>query len=206
MGRVITYIDGFNLYFGLRSKGWRKHYWLNLVGLSRSLLKPGQTLVEVHYFTARIRYAGNNQGDMQRQAAYLDALSTLPGLTIHYGHYLQKPQQCKACGATWTSHEEKMTDVNIAVQLLSDAFDNRFDTALIVSGDSDLTTPVRRVRERFPERRVVIALPPGRNSVQLAQAANGHFTIGEDKLRKNQLPDPVLTATGYALQRPAHWR
>lgn len=24
MQRVITYVDGFNLYFGLREKGWRK--------------------------------------------------------------------------------------------------------------------------------------------------------------------------------------
>ena len=30
MSRVIVYIDGFNLYFALRSKGWRKYYWLDL--------------------------------------------------------------------------------------------------------------------------------------------------------------------------------
>ncbi len=28
--RIITYIDGFNLYFGLREKGWRCFDWLNL--------------------------------------------------------------------------------------------------------------------------------------------------------------------------------
>lgn len=39
-----------------------------------------------------------------------------------------------------------MTDVNIAIQLLGDAFDDKFDVALVISGDSDLTTPVRRVR------------------------------------------------------------
>lgn len=206
MTRIIAYIDGFNLYFGLKSKGWKKYYWLNLMGLVRSLLKPGQTLVEAHYFTARIRLSGNNHGDMQRQADYLDALSTLPGLTIHYGHYLQKSQQCRQCGAAWTSYEEKMTDVNIAVQLLADAFDDRFDTALILSGDSDLTTPVHRVRGRFPQKRVVIAFPPDRYSDQLKRAANGYFTIGEDKLRQNQLPDPVVAAGGFAIHHPARWR
>jgi len=30
MDRVITYIDGFNLYFGLKSKDWQRYYWLNL--------------------------------------------------------------------------------------------------------------------------------------------------------------------------------
>ena len=37
MSRVILYVDGFNLYFGLRSKGWRKYYWLDLVHLARVL-------------------------------------------------------------------------------------------------------------------------------------------------------------------------
>jgi hypothetical protein len=60
MNRVCVYVDGFNLYFGLKSKGWRKHYWLNLEALSTSLLKPGQRLETVHYFTSRIRINGNN--------------------------------------------------------------------------------------------------------------------------------------------------
>ena len=71
MSRVTVYVDGFNLYFGLRSKGWRKHYWLDLVALAAALLKPGQTLQGVHYFTSRIRANGSNVGDMQRQTTYL---------------------------------------------------------------------------------------------------------------------------------------
>ena len=30
MQRVSVYVDGFNLYYGLKSKGWRRYYWLNL--------------------------------------------------------------------------------------------------------------------------------------------------------------------------------
>ncbi|HCF05835.1 MAG: hypothetical protein JG774_1021 [Desulfomicrobiaceae bacterium] len=206
MSRVIAYIDGFNLYFGLKSKGWKRHYWLDVVGLSRSLLKPGQTLQAVHYFTARIRLAGNNYADMQRQADYLDALATSPLLTIQFGHYLPKGRQCCRCGNTWTDYEEKMTDVNIAVQLLADAFDDRFDTALLISADSDLTTPVQQVRARFPAKRVIVAQPPGRNSVQLAAAATAAFTISETKVRQNQLPAAVTTASGYVINRPEHWR
>jgi hypothetical protein len=40
MSRVIVYIDGFNLYFALRSKGWRKYYWLDLARLAQKLIKP----------------------------------------------------------------------------------------------------------------------------------------------------------------------
>lgn len=206
MTRVVAYVDGFNLYFGLKAKGWKKHYWLDLNGLATSLLKPGQTLAGVHYFTSRIRANGRNVADMQRQSDYLDALATLPSLTIHYGHYLQKSRRCHNCGATWMDYEEKMTDVNIAMQLLADAFDDHFDTALVISADSDLTTPVRQVRARFPAKRVIVAQPPGRNSVQLAGAATAAFTISETKVRQSQLPAAVTTASGYVIQRPAHWR
>jgi uncharacterized LabA/DUF88 family protein len=203
--RVNAYIDGFNLYFGLRQSGWRKYYWLDLPALVTSLLKPDQQLVATHYFTARIKTNGHNAADAKRQSDYIDALATRPNLTTHFGQYLQKTRQCKQCGATWPDYEEKMTDVNIAVQLLSDAFDNSFDTAIIVSGDSDLTTPIQRVRQRFPGKRIVVAFPPNRHSAQLKQVAHGHLTVGEDKLKRSQLSDPVITASGYALQRPAHW-
>lgn len=206
MNRVITYIDGFNLYFGLRSKGWRRHYWLNLHKLSLALLKPGQQLDAVHYFTARIRANGHNVDDMRRQSLYIEALQTLPDTTLHFGHYLDKPRQCRQCGAQWMDYEEKMTDVNIAVQMLADGFDDRFDTALIISADSDLTTPVSRVRQRFPAKRVVIAEPPGRHSTALCNNATGYFTIGEAKLRASQLPDQVQRADGFILSRPVHWR
>ena len=42
MPRVITYIDGFNLYFGLKSQGWERFLWLDVQALSRNLLKPDQ--------------------------------------------------------------------------------------------------------------------------------------------------------------------
>lgn len=205
MNRVISYIDGFNLYFGLRSKGWKKYYWLDLVSMSVALLKPDQSLQHCHYFTARIRNSGGNSQDASRQSIWLDALETLGDQTSHFGHYLQKRQTCKNCGAQWTTHEEKMTDVNIAAQLLSDAYEDRFDTALVISGDSDLTTPIRMVLERFPKKRVIVAFPPGRRSDQLRKTATACFTIGEAKLRKNQLPNTITTSSGYPLQRPAEW-
>ena len=206
MSRVVAYVDGFNLYFGLRSKGWKKYYWLDLCALATTLLRPGQTLEGVHYFTSRIRANGRNVADMQRQSDYLDALATLPSLTIHYGHYLQKSRRCHSCGAQWMDYEEKMTDVNIAMQLLADAYDDRFDTALLISADSDLTTPVSVARAKFPGKNIIVALPPNRRSHQLTQAASGSFIINETAYRRSQLPAQVQRADGFVLQRPAHWR
>ena len=87
----------------------------------------------------------------------------------------------------------------MATQLLSVAFDDAFDTAMLVSADSDLTTPVVRVRQRFPNKRIIVVPPPGRQSVELTRAANGYFHIGEDKLRHCQANyrrmSPAPTAT-----------
>ena len=57
-----------------------------------------------------------------------------------------------------------MTDVNIAVELLGDAQDDAFDTAIIISGDSDLTPPVRATLERYPGKRVIVASLPLMNT------------------------------------------
>jgi len=109
-----------------------------------------------------------------------------------------------------------MTDVNIAIQLLLDALDDAFDVALVISGDSDLTTPIHRVRQRFPAKRVIVAFPPRRYSSELKRprrysselkrCASGYLSIGEDKLRANQLPDSIVKPNGFMLQRPATWR
>lgn len=52
--RVIAYVDGFNLYFGMKQTGNNKR-WLNIQRLVESLLKPGQQLIQTKYFTSRIR-------------------------------------------------------------------------------------------------------------------------------------------------------
>lgn len=204
MRRVIAYIDGFNLYFGLGAKGWKRYYWIDVRWLAERLLRPGQTLAGVRYFTARVSGA-RDPGEPKRQTTYLEALETLRGVTIHYGHYLVKPRRCHACGNRWDFHEEKMTDVNLAVALLEDAYDDRFDTALIVSADSDLLALIEAVRRRFGGKRVVVAFPPARASAALRRIAHASLTIGRATLRDSQLPETVVKADGHPLRRPASW-
>ena len=99
-----------------------------------------------------------------------------------------------------------MTDVWIATEILTDAFYDRFDTALLISADSDLVPPVLAVRRFFPEKRIVAAFPPKRWSEQLKKAVNGWVAIGEDKLRQSLFPDQILKPDGFLLQRPTSWR
>lgn len=99
-----------------------------------------------------------------------------------------------------------MTDVNIAVQLLSDAFADRFDTALLISADSDLTTPVKQLRMLFPHKRAIAVFPPNRRSFELGQAAHSAFSLGEANLRQSQFPEKVTRSDGFVLCRPTHWQ
>jgi len=204
--RVIAYIDGFNLYYGLRSKGWRRYYWLNVQALVRRLLKPGQQLTFTRYFTTRVSGTLSDPQKSKRQSTYLEALETLSELDISYGHYLRKPVRCFKCGSHWQVPDEKMTDVNIAVAMLSDAFRNRFDTALMVSGDGDLSGAVSAVRSLFQDKRVVVAFPPNRLSRELRRVAAASFTIGRVKFAASQFPDTVTSTRGYELHRPPSWR
>jgi len=206
MQRVIAYVDGFNLYFGLRSRGWRRYYWLNVQKLVRVTLKPDQRLVFTKYFTARVSSTPDDPTKHKRQSDYLEALLTLPDLQIFYGRYRLRPQKCRNCGHVQYVPNEKMTDVNIAVELMSDAFHDNFDTALLISGDADLTGPVSAVRGLFPEKRVVMAFPPNRDSGPLRAVATAFFTIGRRNVRASQFPDEVPKPDGYILRRPPSWR
>ena len=204
MERLIAYIDGFNLYYGLKSKGWKRYYWINLQKLVENLRKPGQQLVMTKYFTARI--TSRDPARQRRQAIFLEALGTLPNFKIYYGHYLSKPVTCFNCHNTWHTFEEKMTDVNIATELLVDAGDDRFDVAMIISGDSDLSPPLRVIKQSYPHKRLVVAFPPDRVSNHLKTFAHGYFIIGENKLRNSQFPDQIKKPEGFVLHRPAEWR
>lgn len=205
MRRVITYIDGFNLYFGLKSMGWKRYYWLNLHDLALNLLKPDQQLVAVKYFTARISANPKNPDKHKRQATFLDAVESLPQTRVFYGHYLPKQQQCYKCGAVWYSHEEKMTDVNVSVELMRDAFDDLFDVALLISADSDLAPPVENVLARYPQKRIIMVSPPNRQSKKLESVATTHFRLGRQILHNSQFPDSYTKPDGFVLQRPPQW-
>lgn len=203
--RVVVYVDGLNLYYGLKSAGFRRYYWLDLRRLSQSLLRHGQSLAEVRYFTTKFAPDPSDPGRHARQDAYLQALDTLPSLSIHYGYHLPKTRTCPQCGATISAYEEKMTDVNIAVSLLNDAQDNLFDTAIVISADGDLSGPISAVRSRYANKPILVAFPPKRASKELVRVASGNFRIGRDRLRRNQLPDPVLKPDGYIIAKPQRW-
>ena len=146
MERVIAYVDGYNLYYGLREKGWKRFYWLNIKAMVGHFLRPGQKLVATKYFTTIVNYP---EAKRRRQSSFLEALQTLSDFQIYYGHFLADSVSCRECGHTYRTYHEKMTDVNISVEMMSDAFQDQFDVAFLVSADSDLVGPVKAVQRLF---------------------------------------------------------
>lgn len=202
MNRVIAYIDGYNLYYGLRDNGWKRFYWLNLQRLAEQFLNSNETLLETKYFTTIVKHPDDKR---RRQQVYLEALQTLQNFSIFYGHFLSDTITCRNCGHTYKTHHEKMTDVNISVELMKDAFQDRFDVALLISADSDLVSPIRSIQQLFPNKKVTSIFPPGRFSSALKSISARALRMGHLELAKSLLPDQVKK-NGIVLYRPDSWR
>lgn len=212
--RVITYIDGYNLYFGLREKihvrdstgaepnaHWKQYLWLDVVRLSESLLRPNQVLIRTKYFTSRIR--GNPQKEA-RQSLFLEAISALPNIKLYFGTFQPDPKCCSHCGHVAYHPQEKKTDVNIATQILSDAIHNNLDTAILISADNDQVPTIEMTRQVF-KKKVIVVFPPRRTSADLQAAANFVYRLGESKLQQSRLPQTVKLPSGKEIQCPAKW-
>jgi hypothetical protein len=67
---VIAYIDGFNLYNGLRDQYRKRFLWLDLQRLCERLLLGDQRLVSVKYFTAPVRDRPRASADSRRSGTH----------------------------------------------------------------------------------------------------------------------------------------
>ncbi len=99
-----------------------------------------------------------------------------------------------------------MTDVNIATQILIDAYQDKYDMAMLISGDSDLVPPIKAIHDNFKSKRVFVAFPPKRHNNTVALQAKGSMIIGRKKLVNSQFPKEVTKKDGFVLKKPKEWR
>lgn len=204
--RTIVYVDGFNLYYGLL-KGSRNR-WLSLGVFADSLAGKDFQVASIRYFTARIKPQFPGDHGKENQSRYLSALrGSEPRIKIEEGFYLESKRAMRNANSpppfvTVLKSEEKGTDVNIACAMLSDAFQKKAEAFLLVSGDSDLATPVRIVRELgFP---MMVFNPQERVCQALQKEATVYRQIWRHLPKKCQLPNPVFVE-GRAIRKPAQW-
>lgn len=211
--RTIVYVDGFNLYYGCLKDTPER--WLDVGALCERMLNRDSEIVGIKYFTARVKGRPAKPHAAQRQQTYLRALETVPGLTIHYGHFMTKTAVRRRAKALKGQSafveveitEEKGSDVNLASHLLIDGFRARYDLAVVISNDSDLKEPVRFVREDL-KAPVGVLNPHGNRSYALSPRAlpRGSFykPIRRAALRASQFPTQVPDAKGI-IHKPPDW-
>jgi uncharacterized LabA/DUF88 family protein len=205
--RVVALIDGFNLYHALKETREAHHKWLNLWTLC-SDLRPGSCdpLAAVYYFSA---FATWEPDAYRRHRVYLKALEAV-GVTPVMGRFKIKDRHCKLCNRDYQGHEEKQTDVNVALYLYRLAARDAFDAALLISNDSDLVPAVRMVRQDFPKKRVIVVAPPIRRQAnELIEAVGGKEncrTILPFMLQHHLLDREVKDKNGAVVAlRPSEW-
>jgi uncharacterized LabA/DUF88 family protein len=204
-----VYIDGFNFYY--RCVQGSPYKWLDLAAFSAGLLKAPFVPHRIRYYTAKVASLPDNPDAPIRQQIYLRALATLPNVSVTYGHFLKSelrlrlvsPQPGGPLTARVLKFSEKGSDVNLATDLLLDAFKKDCDAALIISCDSDLLGPVRAVKREFGMKVGLAMLPKGFSTV-LTNEADFIRHVRPGLLKTSQFPVTLTDAQG-TISKPATW-
>ncbi|HVC62374.1 MAG TPA: NYN domain-containing protein [Acetobacteraceae bacterium] len=217
--RTIIYVDGFNLYYRLLDKRPALK-WLNIKTLAEKLLKSDNHVTGVRYYTAHVSGRIDPTAPA-RQQIYLDALRTVPEVSIHLGTFLvsekfsglAKPPDFRprlTLPQPWpdvvkvVKVEEKGSDVNLACHLLLDAFQGNYDVAAVISNDSDLVEPIR-IATQILHKPVGLLSPVTNPNPELSRAASFIRRISVSDLAACQFPDPIIQADGTPIAKPVSW-
>lgn len=206
MGKVVCFIDGFNVYHALNDNEkhpeYRKYKWLNYWKLAERFVRNDDQLVRVLLFTA---YAHWMPDKVERHERLVKAVEA-QGVEMIPGRFKRKQERCRKCHKYYWTHREKRTDVNIATYLLKLAFLDRFDTAIVISADGDLIPVIEAARELFPNKRVGVVTPIGLYNKDLREAASFWREMKLKDLSNSQLDDEIVLDSGERLTSPRSWR
>lgn len=226
--RTIVYIDGFNLYYGFLKN--TPYKWLDLYTLfQKYLLDDTTTDLYIKYFTALIRPSHSDDSQSPfRQKKYIEALlqySPAQKFEVIYGHFPSAQKKYMRRAEPDPNYpidsedyktvkvlvfEEKQSDVNIAVNIINDAWLDKFDQAVLCSNDADLTGALAMLKAHHSEKRVGVIHPirnkPDPNkkpSQSLIAHSDWHKPwIAPQHLVAAQLPD-VIPHTN--IKKPDKW-
>lgn len=206
--RVCFLVDGFNVYHSiieaLKVHEGASMKWLNLQGLCRSYLSAiarDAVLERVFYFSALAHF---NPGKAARHRVYVSALHSA-GVEVQLGRFKEKDVRCFNCGVAFKRHEEKETDVAVAVKLLELLTVNACDTVALVTGDTDLAPAIRTTKHLFPTKRIWAVFPFGRHNAELKALAHGHIKIKAKSYLDYQLPNPLKAGDSGVIWKPSGW-
>ncbi len=140
--RVCLFIDGSNFYHALREAGWPVS--IDFQKLAGELTGPDRRLVHTYYYNTPLTRPRPDDPDFDRkdrkvrsQQRFLNALRFIPNLTFRPGRFQRLPNGTQV---------EKGVDVALAVDMLTLAFKDRYDVAILISSDADFRAAVETVK------------------------------------------------------------
>jgi uncharacterized LabA/DUF88 family protein len=199
--RVHCFVDGFNLYHALdwfndgktieENHKYRKYKWISLRDLARCFIGGSEELVGVDLFTT---VPTQNIGKQMRHRQFNRA-QECHGVNVTHGAFREKQVRCEAhCKGSFSIRIEKQTDVNIALKMLDLAYQDAYDKAILISGDTDLIPAIKLIRERWPQKHIVAVLPIGRrkNGLDMRHACNSEIKMNESHLQRCLMLEQVI--------------
>ena len=137
-GKVIILVDGSNFYHRLKEPKIAIKNPLNFNYKSfKNWLCSERKLIAANYYVGAIREEKKNLKSKKMLANQLRLFSRLraSGWKIYLGYILKSD-----------GYHEKGVDVKIAVDLLVGAYEDQYDTAILVSSDTDLLPAIDKAR------------------------------------------------------------
>ena len=141
--RIMIYIDGSNLYHNLKTHNLNTR--IDFKKFS-DLLCAGRKHIRTYYYNTPIKQA-DDPAEYRRQQLFFDGLRRTPYLELKLGYFLKKTKKCENCGHTLNYPVEKGCDVNLAVDMMSMAYKNLYDVAILVSSDGNFASACQCVKD-----------------------------------------------------------
>ena len=209
--RTTVFVDGLNFHYGVARRFGRR--WVDPVALCRRVLDPKwHDIRQVRYYTSLFVAGGPGGGDPSAQNAYHHALAQDDRFVLRLGQFRFRRETVRLASepgadptfASAVGMREKRSDVNLAAELVHLAHLRAFESAVVVSNDSDLTTALEIVNHELGMPIGLVNPQPSRQRNDLLAAATFSRTIRQSDVAASILPDVVITALGPVI-RPADW-
>jgi len=213
--RITFVVDGFNLYHSvkdLRKATGNDYRWLNIASLCDSFLSAignRATRQDIFYFSALAYHRERwKPGGVARHKAVIAALEST-GVLVELAKFKPKDieYKCDNCGhlGLVRRHEEKETDVALAIKVMELAVHPDVDGVVLVSGDTDLLPAIRAAKRLDPKMPLYVLFPFRRHNGSIAREVTRTFTLTESHYAAHLFSDPVLTPT-QTISCPSNWK
>ena len=137
--RVMIFIDGSNHYHIVKNMFNNKSMNFDFEKFANDLVGD-RKLTKVYYYTAPLDIKKNEKTYMKQQR-FFETLKKIPNFNL----VLCRMQKVRIDGKE--VYQVKEDDIHLAVDMVKLAFNNAYDTAILVSSDGDFNPAVKAVKE-----------------------------------------------------------